>query len=83
MFDFILTAAFALAALLLLVTTVRNWQATKRIGYVLPAIAFVLAGILFIADPTLMGIPWLAGIAWLLIGLVLRAIMRDRSRRQA
>jgi hypothetical protein len=82
-FDFILTAAFVLAALLLLVTTIRDWRATKRAGYVLPVVAFVLAGILFIADPVIMGIPWLAGIVWLVIGLVLRVMVRGRSRRQA
>jgi hypothetical protein len=83
MFDFILTAVFVLAALLLLVTTVRDWRTTKRTGNVLPAVVFVLAVILFIADPMIMGIPWLAGISWLLIGLVLRVIVRGRSRRQA
>jgi hypothetical protein len=83
MFDFILTAAFVLAALLLLVTTIRDWRATKRAGYVLPVVAFALAGILFIADPVIMGIPWLAGIVWLVIGLVLRVMVRGRSRRQA
>ncbi len=82
MFDFILTAAFVLAALLLLVTTVRDWRAIRRAGYFLPAIAFVLAGVLFTADPKMMGIPWLAGIVWLLIGIVLRVIVRGRSRRQ-
>lgn len=82
MFDFVFTATFVLVALLLLVVTLRDWQATKRMRYVLPAIVFVLAAILFIADPMMMGIPWLAGITWLLIGLVLRVIVRGRSRRQ-
>jgi hypothetical protein len=82
MFDFILTAAFVLAALLLLVTTVRDWRATKRTAFVMPTIAFVLAAILFIDDPVMMGMPWQAGIGCLLIGLVLHVAVRRSSRRQ-
>jgi hypothetical protein len=82
-FDFIVTAVFVIAAVLMLVVTIREWQATRHMGYILPAIAFGLAAILFIADPMLMAIPWLAGISWLLIGLVLRLIVRSRSHRQA
>ncbi len=75
------TAVFVIAAALMLMVTVREWQATKTVGYVLPAIVFGLAAILFIADPMLMGIPWLAGICWLLIGLVLRLVVRSRRHR--
>ena len=61
MFDFIMTAVFVMAALLLLVTTLRDWRATKRTAYVMPTLAFVLAAILFIDDPVMMGMPWQAG----------------------
>jgi hypothetical protein len=82
MFDFIVTAVFVITALLLLVMTVRDWRATKRTAYILPTIAFVLAGILFIDDPVMMGMPWQAGINCLLIGLVLHVAVRRSLRRQ-
>ena len=81
MIDQIINIVYGLLMVLLIVGTVQEWRKTKRHVQLLPIVAYVLSLLAFVG-PIRAGVmsPWIAAFAWLAVGLVVRVMVRRRSK---
>ncbi len=80
MIDFIIVVVFELILVLLIVGTLREWLKSKRRRELLPILAYLLAMLSFLGSPRAGALnPWLAGVIWMGIGVVVRVVVRRRQ----
>lgn len=80
MFDAIVIVVFELLLTLLIIGTLREWWASKRDRELLPIFAYGVSMLSFVAPRDVVPMhPWEVGFIWLLLGVVLRVLVRRKS----
>ena len=79
MFDLVIVGVFELISILIIVGTIREWWKSRRSRELLPIAAYLLAMVSFLGSPANGAIPpFLAGVVWIVIGVIVRSIVRRR-----
>jgi uncharacterized membrane protein HdeD (DUF308 family) len=77
MIDLAINIVFVVLMLMIIIGTILEWRKTKRNLLLLPIVAYILGLFIFIGPFESAFIhPWIAGFAWLAIGLVVRVVVR-------
>ncbi|MBN1316468.1 MAG: hypothetical protein JXA42_13415 [Anaerolineales bacterium] len=78
MFDLIIIIVFEFLLALLVAGTLYEWWVSKRHRALFPILAFGFSMLAFITPPDAASMhPWTVGFIWLLIGVILRVLVRQ------